>query len=703
MQATEKKMNNKIWLSILSVGVVIALVLGIVALVNHGDTKANAIPTINQQVDNIKNTLPELEKVSTELKGYIDTLEATTEKLQSDLTATNTAIDTLETEVYGKVDAEKTATLGQLKADKAELGGKIAAANKAIEDAKTANTASEKAITDQIAALEAELEKADTDNKKALEDSIAALETALTKADADNKKALEDSIAALKTAMESNDVSLSTAIQTLNANLSALIKANADNIAALQTTATNLQKQITDTNTKIDNIKTELEGKISESEKKVLDELNALKTSIEGQLTAIGASLETLAKNDEQLGKHITDLKAYVDTGLQGNKDWAKATFSTLEQYAATQTSISEIKALIKNNQDSITALETKLNKKITDDIAAAVAGVNADIAAKAKEITDGYTAAITEASGTITAAYTDAIKNAITKSETSMKEWVNGVLAEGYYTKAEIDGKITALQTKVTEGVAALQQEIDELETALAKAETELTAAYKKAIEDAVANGGIIDQAIAAAITAAKSELEGKITAINAEIETIKSRLDNLEGAVDELDELGSVVYVSEYADGKVLMDYTSRTATMSFAVNGSVDLTKYEVHAFLSYTKDPTDRGTTASTGPVWIEIPVSSAEFNLATDQNGQAAGSRGMLKVTVSGANLSNAFWTGDVEAILYIQIQAKSGTDTHLTNPVISDTVPVIAHNYVTASATINDFENGNTYEGKVTE
>lgn len=57
MQATEKKMNNKIWLSILSVGVVIALVLGIVALVNHGDTKANAIPTINQQVDNIKNTL----------------------------------------------------------------------------------------------------------------------------------------------------------------------------------------------------------------------------------------------------------------------------------------------------------------------------------------------------------------------------------------------------------------------------------------------------------------------------------------------------------------------------------------------------------------------------------------------------------------------------------------------------------------------
>lgn len=703
MQATEKKSINKIWLSILSVGVVIALVLGIVALVNHGDTKANAIPTINQQVDNIKNTLPEPEKVSTELKGYIDTLETTVEKLQTDLTATNTAIDTLETEVYGKVDAEKTATLGQLKADKAELEGKIAAANKAIEDAKTANTASEKAITDQIAALEAELEKADADNKKALEDSIAALETTLTKADADNKKALEDSIAALKTQVESGDTNLTTAIQTLNTNLSALIKANADNIAALQTTATDLQKQITDTNTKIDNIKTELEGKISASEKKVLDELNALKTSMEGQIATVHADIAALKAKDTELDQKIADLKAYVDGEIKATKDWANATFSTLEQYEATQTTISEIKALIKKNQDGIAALETKLNKKIADDIAAAVAGVNADIAAKAKEITDGYTAAITEASDAITAAYTDAIKNAITKSEASMKEWVNGVLAEGYYTKAEIDGKITALQTKVTEGDAALQQEIDDLETALAKAEADLTAAYKKAIEDAVANGGIIDQAIAAAITAAKSELEGKIAAINAEIETIKSRLEDLEGAVDELDDLRNVVFVPEYADGKVLMDYTSKTATMSFAVNGSVDLSKYEVHAFLSYTKDPSDRGTTASTGPVWIEIPVSSVEFNLATDQNGQAAGSRGMLKVTVSGADLSNAFWIGDVEAILYVQIQAKSGTDTHLTNPVISDTVPVIAYNYVTASATINDFENGNTYEGKVTE
>ena len=504
--------------------------------------------------------------------------------------------------------------------------------------------------------------------------------------------------------MQSNDVSLSTAIQSLNTTLSALIKTNADNIVALQTTATNLQKQITDTNTKIDNIKTELEGKISESEKKVLGELNALKTSIEGQSATVNTDITALKAKDTELDQKIADLKAYIDGEIKATEDWANATFATLTQYDAIQTEIAAIKQNINDINADITAIEADVKAQV-EAINKSISDLDAELAAEVKKVTDGYTAAIGTAKTEITAAYTAAIATAITNSETSMKTWVTETLTNGYYDIAAIDAKLAAIDAKITTyDDTEIKASLKEQKAALEAAKTELTTAYeaaiKKAIED---NNGVIDDVIAAAITAATNNLQNDINAIKTEITSIKSRLEDLEGAVDELDELGSVVYVSEYADGKVLMDYTNKTATMSFAVNGSVDLTKYEVHAFLSYTKDPTDRGTTGSTGPVWIEIPVSSVEFNLATDQNGQVAGSRGMLMVTVSGANLSNAFWTGDVEAILYIQIQAKSGTDTHLTNPVISDTVPVIAHNYVTASATINDFENGNTYEGKVTE
>ena len=310
-------------------------------------------------------------------------------------------------------------------------------------------------------------------------------------------------------------------------------------ISALQATATELQSQIDAANTALAALESDLEGQITASEQKVLNELNTVKTTLEGQLATINSTIATLQAKDVELEQKIADLQKYVDGEIKATEDWASATFSTLEQYEATQTAISEINALIKSTQGSITALEEKLNKKIADDIAAAVAGVNADMAAKVTEITDAYTAAIQAAKEDITAAYTDAIKAAITASETSMKEWVNGVLADGYYTKAEIDGKIAALATQVTEGDAALQKEIDALRAALAQAESDLTAAYKKAIEEAIApnNGNITDE-IAKAVKAAQDNLQAQINTINSEIEKIKERLDIIEADINTINQ---------------------------------------------------------------------------------------------------------------------------------------------------------------------
>ena len=308
-------------------------------------------------------------------------------------------------------------------------------------------------------------------------------------------------------------------------------------IESLQTTAADLQSQIDATNAALAALESDLEGQITASEQKVLGELNTVKTALETELATINNTIATLQAKDAELDRKIADLQTYVDSEITATKDWATATFSTLEQYEATQTALSEINALIKSTQESITALEEKLSKKITDDIAAAVAGVNADIAAKVTEITDAYTAAIATAKEDITAAYTDAIKTAITASETSMKEWVNGVLADGYYTKAEIDGKITALQTQVTEGDEKLQKEIDDLKAALAKAESDLTAAYKKAIEDAInENNGQISAEIAAAVKTAQDNLQAQIDAINSEIEKIKARLDIIEADINSI-----------------------------------------------------------------------------------------------------------------------------------------------------------------------
>lgn len=361
-------------------------------------------------------------------------------------------------------------------------------------------------------------------------------------------------------------------------------------ISALQTTATELQSQIDAANTALAALESDLEGQITASEQKVLNELNTVKTTLEGQLATINSTIATLQAKDAELEQKIADLQKYVDGEIKATEDWASATFSTLEQYEATQTAISEINALIKSTQGSITALEEKLNKKIADDIAAAVAGVNADMAAKVTEITDAYTAAIQAAKEDITAAYTDAIKAAITASETSMKEWVNGVLADGYYTKAEIDGKIAALATQVTEGDAALQEEIDALTAALAKAESDLTAAYKKAIEDAIAaNNGNITEAIAEAVKAAQDNLQAQINVINSEIETIKERLDIIEADINTINQqitaikasLGDLEAMDAELNGYIAALQTNATELKNKidAANALIDNVKQEM----------------------------------------------------------------------------------------------------------------------------
>lgn len=703
MQATEKK-TSKVWMSIVSVGVVIAIIIGVVALVNSSDTKANAIPTINQQVDNIKDTLPELETVSTELKGYIDTLETTLEKLQTDLATTNAAIDTLETEVYGKVDEENTATLNQLKADKAELEGKIAAANKAIEDAKTANNASEKAIADQIAVLEAELEKADADNKKALEDSIAALETALTTADADNKKALEDSIAALKTVMESGDASLTTAIQTLNTNLSTLIKANADNIATLQTTANDLQTQINAIDTDISGIKTELEGKISESEKKVLGELNALKTDIEGQIATINTDIAALKAKDTELDGKITDLKAYVDGEITATEDWANATFATLTQYSEIQTDISAIKTAIDNlnkwNQQTDNLLAQKF-----DDIDKAIEALRTDlpadyaakIEAAVKEVTDAYSSAIAAAKGEIEAAYTTAIATAITNSETSMKEWVNETLADGYYTVAQVDAEIAALEAQIAVGDAELKEELEEQKTVLETAKTELTDAYKAAIEEAITkHNGEVTKKIDDDIAAAKKELQDQIDDIKTEITNIKTRLDALESDVAALlTQIQSVNYIPMYDDGKVKVAADSaenKYAFFDFMISpksalAGVDEAKLTQYLSMQaiYTKRAETRGDEQN-AVSFVNMEILDVAYNATT----------GVLTVKASGNDLNADFYNANIYASAFLTITTGK-------TEIISDYIPMVAHstvwvNIVTVEDWINVTINGGEAE-----
>lgn len=447
MQSTEKRIGTKIWLSILSVGLAVAIALNVVTLRGQDETEENTIPAIRQEVESINSTLPELEKVGTELKSYITVLETTSGQLQSDLTDIDTALNTLETEVYSRADSEKADVLNQLNDEKAALESEIAAANKELEAAKTANTASEKAITDQITVLEAELEKAGADNKEAIEEKIEAL----------------------------------------NTELSALIETNTNSVATLQVAAAELEQEITDIDTEIGELKAELDGKISDSERKLLDELNAVKTDAETELESINGAVTTLHAKDDELEQKIADFGTYVNGEITSAEDRANATFATLERFNDIQASVTEINSLIDTTQQSITALETKLSDKIATDIATALAGVDADIAAKVTEITNAYTTAINAACGQTEFTLREAIRTAIDASETSMKQWAYEQMQNGF---ADLEAKIAESDQKT----AKLEGKIAELEEKIAKLECELIGVTDEAsLRAAVNRGGTI------------------------------------------------------------------------------------------------------------------------------------------------------------------------------------------------------------------
>lgn len=225
-----------------------------------------------------------------------------------------------------------------------------------------------------------------------------------------------------------------------------------------------------------------------------LKELEEVDAALEALIETLKAEeakhadlIAKLQDKDAELDQQIADLKAYIDDELKAAEDWANATFATLEQYKDIQTEISNLKDL--------------LGQQKTD--------------------------------------LTKALEDAIAALETSMKTWVNEVLAEGYYDIAAIDAKLETLESDLADADAELAKEITAQKTALEQAKTDLTAAYKQAITDAIeTNNGVINKSIADAVQAAMDEVEADLAKITESITAIQTDIEALKGGIKTIEE---------------------------------------------------------------------------------------------------------------------------------------------------------------------
>lgn len=449
-------------------------------------------------------------------------------------------------------------------------------------------------------------------------------------------------------------IAINSSINSLNG----MDKALNDYIKSLNATASDLQAQIADVNEDISRIESELGGEISSIKQDLLNELNATKIFVEDKLNAINKTISDLEVIASGLDDRIASLQAYIESELASTANWASATFSTLEQYEQTQTELSTIKSMIELINTDIVSLENNIEVKLTENIQTAINALrtemNADYASRIEsainDITIAYTVAVSSAKSEITTAYTKAISEAIKVSEDGMKEWVNTLLLQSYYDIATVDGKLSALASRLDEKDSAMQEQIAEQVLALETAKTELSEAYKSAISEAIQiNSGVINENIANAIQKLQKEINEQLNRINNQISYIENTLNNF---IDEVrNTIQSLIYIPEYSDGKVKMNIDDKSLSLDFLISPSRMATVIEsswksnlntVSAYIMYTKD-------ASTRAIGREVPMKIVD--VVGDSNGVLS-----IEMTEDVAHpLDEDFLNGKKDAVLFLRI------------------------------------------------
>lgn len=326
-----------------------------------------------------------------------------------------------------------------------------------------------KSVNDQISSIKtsiSKLESTDTELKGFIS-TLQAQAAELEKTDESLGKSIKDLKTELYSAISSAKLEVLNKLDSEKKALLAEINANKSKIAALEAKDAQLAEKDADLQSQIDGLKgelaelqtkyeeisakaasieSELSQKITTAEANCLAQLEAYKTSVNNQLVSINTTIATLQAKDEDLQKQINNLKTYVDSGIQDAKDWASATFATLEQYNATAGIVATIQSQIATLQKEVDNLDRTTANLSKEDLDNAIAGLRAELRPEIQKMADDAAASLQDVSKKITAAYTKAISEAISASEKSIKSWVNTQLA-GYYTAAQVDSKLSSLK----------------------------------------------------------------------------------------------------------------------------------------------------------------------------------------------------------------------------------------------------------------
>ena len=191
------------------------------------------------------------------------------------------------------------------------------------------------------------------------------------------------------------------------------------------------------------------------------------------------------------------------------------------------------------------------------------------------------------------------ALSNVVDGLDDVLKQWINEQL-DGYYTIAEVNAQLKALEDAIDNVNDSLSNDIENLSAKIDDMKDELTSAYEEAIEEAInTNNGVIDGKIADAVADVNDRIDSEVAAINARIDALEERIEDLEEALDKIKALDIVFDIES---GKACM--TGASIEFGYTIVGGDDATEVESFGDGGWRADVT--ATDATSGRIRVTAP-------------------------------------------------------------------------------------------------
>ena len=277
-----------------------------------------------------------------------------------------------------------------------------------------------------------------------LEDRINSLEQRISELENTRIPSIDEQVASIKKTigeLEKTDAGLREYISALEEKQATLETELGKTNAALTEAQKTLREEMAAD-------KTELSGSVDAAKADVIAQLEAYKTLINGELETLNGTIESLKAKDEELQKNAEELRSYVDSENGKVRDWADATFATIEQ----QNKLAETVASIKTQFETLNAYTINMDVRLTnkaEELSKSISALDESTSQQIGALTEKLGSDISALRTELTDAYTKLVATEITKLETSIKSWVNEQLS-GYYTIEQADAKLDAMKAEL-------------------------------------------------------------------------------------------------------------------------------------------------------------------------------------------------------------------------------------------------------------